>query len=123
VTRAVDRALVSGDIAVQERHILEQKIREIFEIETVKEWFKPEHMPNVFIENPIITDEGVLRPDRVIVDGDSVTVIDFKTGKKRDSDVKQMLQYKNAIKAMGYKEIEAFLFYLETKEIEKVGNY
>ncbi|UCH97884.1 MAG: PD-(D/E)XK nuclease family protein, partial [Candidatus Aminicenantes bacterium] len=120
VTRVMDRALVSGDIDVQERHILEQKIREIFEIETVKEWFKPGHMPNVFIETPIITDEGILRPDRVMVDGDSVTIIDFKTGEKNNSHVKQMIKYKNSIQAMGYREVECYLFYLETKEIEKV---
>jgi hypothetical protein len=62
----------------------------------------------------------VLRPDRVIIDNDSVTIIDFKAGGKRDSHIKQMLQYKNAVKAMGYRDIEAFLFYLESKEIEKV---
>jgi ATP-dependent exoDNAse (exonuclease V) beta subunit len=120
---AVHNTLVSGDIKAQEQGTLEQKIREIFEIETVKEWFSPEQRQNVFIESPIITDEGVLRPDRVMVDNDSVTIIDFKTGEKRDSHIKQMIQYKNAVKAMGYKEIEAFLFYLETKEIEKIDSY
>jgi ATP-dependent exoDNAse (exonuclease V) beta subunit len=117
---AVNSTLVSGDIEAQEKEILEQKIREIFEIETVKQWFRPEQRHNVFIESPIITDEGVLRPDRVIVDNDSVTIIDFKTGGKRDSHIKQMIQYKNAVKAMGYKNIDAFLFYLESKEIREV---
>jgi ATP-dependent exoDNAse (exonuclease V) beta subunit len=117
---AVLRTLVTGDIEAQEQEILEKKIRNIFEIETVKQWFRPEQQHHVFIESPIITDEGVLRPDRVMVDNDSVTIIDFKTGEKRDSHIKQMLQYKNAVKAMGYREIGAFLFYLESKEIEKV---
>ncbi|MGD2091016.1 MAG: UvrD-helicase domain-containing protein [Candidatus Aminicenantes bacterium] len=117
---AVQRTLVSGDIEAQEQEILEKKIRDIFEIETVKQWFRPEQQRHVFIESPIITDEGVLRPDRVMVDKYSVTIVDFKTGEERNSHIKQMIQYKNAVKAMGYKEIEAFLFYLESKEIEKV---
>jgi ATP-dependent exoDNAse (exonuclease V) beta subunit len=117
---AVNSTLVSGDIEAQEQKILEQKIRDIFEIETVKQWFRPEQRHHVFIESPIITDEGVLRPDRVMVDNDSVTIIDFKTGEKRNSHIKQMIQYRNAVKAMGYKNIEAFLFYLESKKIEKV---
>jgi len=117
---AVQSALVSGDIEAGEREILEQKIREIFEIETVKQWFRPGQQHRVFIESPIITDEEVLRPDRVIVDDDSVTIIDFKTGEKRDSHVNQEIKYKNAVKEMGYKKIEAFLFYLESKEIQEV---
>jgi len=117
---AVHGTLISGDIEAEEEEILEQKIRDIFEIETVKKWFLPEQRHHVFIESPILTDEGVLRPDRVIIDDDSVTIIDFKTGEQRDSHVKQMLQYKNAVKAMGYKEIEAFLFYLDNKEIQEV---
>jgi ATP-dependent exoDNAse (exonuclease V) beta subunit len=119
---AVHSTLVSGDIEAQEQEILEQKIQDIFEIETVRGWFSPEQRHNVFIESPIITDEVVLRPDRVIVDNDSVTIIDFKTGEKNNAHIKQMTKYKNAIKAMGYKKIEAFLFYLETKEIERVGS-
>lgn len=117
---AVHRTLVSGDIEAQEQEILEKKIRDIFEIETVKQWFRPEQQHHVFIESPIITDEGVLRPDRVMVDNDSVTIIDFKTGEKRDSHIKQMLQYKNAVKAMGYLGVQAYLFYLETKEIQEI---
>jgi ATP-dependent helicase/nuclease subunit A len=117
---AVQSALISGDITAGEREILEQKTREIFEIETMKQWFSPGQRHRVFIESPIITDEEVLRPDRVIVDDDSVTIIDFKTGEKRDSHVNQVIKYKNAVKEMGYKNIGAFLFYLESKEIQEV---
>ncbi len=117
---AVQNALISGDIEVQEQEILEQKIRDIFEMEIVSRWFRPGQQHLVFIESPIITDEEVLRPDRVIVDDDSVTIIDFKTGEKRDSHVNQVIKYKNAVKEMGYKNIEAFLFYLESREIQEV---
>ena len=120
IPAAVYSTLVSGEIEAQEEEILEQKIRDIFETETVKQWFLPGQRHHVFIESPIITDEGVLRPDRVIVDNDAVTIIDFKTGGKRDSHIKQMIQYKNAVKAMGYREVQAFLFYLETKEIVEI---
>ena len=122
VPHAVDMALVSGDIEADERDILEDKIQTIFEIEAVKEWFKPEHIESnaVFIESPILTPEGVLKPDRVIVSGDRVIIIDFKTGEKSDTHRGQMIKYKNAVQAMGHRNIEAYLFYLENKEIREV---
>jgi ATP-dependent exoDNAse (exonuclease V) beta subunit len=122
VPHAVDIAMVSGDIEADERIILKEKIQTIFEIEAVKEWFNPELIETeaVFIESPILTPEGVLKPDRVIVAGDKVFIIDFKTGKTSDLHFRQMLQYKNAVQAMGYQNIEAYLFYLENKEIREV---
>jgi hypothetical protein len=115
-------ALVSGDIEADERDILEDKIQTIFEIEAVKEWFDPVHIESnaVFIESPILTPEGVLKPDRVIVSGDRVIIIDFKTGEKSDTHWGQVIKYKNAVQAMGYRNIEAYLFYLENKEIREV---
>jgi ATP-dependent exoDNAse (exonuclease V) beta subunit len=120
VPAALHTALVSGDITSREKDILAQKLLDIFAIDTVKQWFNPRLRDNVFIEAPVLTDKGVLRPDRVIVDGDTVTIIDFKTGAKHESHNRQMILYRNAVRAMGYRHVDGYLFYLETKEIEKV---
>ncbi|MCU0285638.1 MAG: UvrD-helicase domain-containing protein [Acidobacteria bacterium] len=122
ISRAVSAVLISGDIDIEERKILEQKIQEIFEIEEVKEWFNPIHkeIGAVFAESPIITSQGILRPDRVLVSGDKVKIIDFKTGAKESAHVEQMKKYREAVRAMGYENIDTYLFYLENKIIEKV---
>ncbi len=119
---ALHEVLVSGDITDREKATLEQKIREIFDIETVNQWFSPKREDTVLIENSLLTDKAVLRPDRVIIEGGAVTIIDFKTGAKRDSHTRQMIQYQNAVRAMGYRVVAGYLFYLNTKEIEKVWN-
>jgi ATP-dependent exoDNAse (exonuclease V) beta subunit len=123
VSHAIANALVSGDIEMEERDILEQKINEIFEIEEVREWFDPAYvdMGAVFTESPMITEEGILRPDRVIVSGGRVKIIDFKTGAAHEGYAAQMKKYKEAVLAMGYCEVEAYLFYLENKVVEKIG--
>jgi ATP-dependent exoDNAse (exonuclease V) beta subunit len=115
VPHAVDNALIAGDIGAQERITLERKINEIFEIDRVKEWFAPGQ--TVFAESPVITSEGVLRPDRVIISDDCVTLIDFKTGEKNKAHAGQVLKYRKTIEAMGYEHVEAYLFYLESKDI------
>lgn len=128
VPRAISAVQVSGDIETNERNILEQKIQEIFEIEEVKEWFDPvyEEIGEVFTESPVLTDEGILRPDRVIISdnsdvpGGKVKIIDFKTGVKSAGHMDQMQKYKEAVHGMGYNNIEAYLFYLESKTIERV---
>lgn len=122
VVHAISAVLVSGDIEMEERDILEQKINEIFDNEEVREWFDPAYvdMGAVFTESPMITEEGILRPDRVIVSGDRVKIIDFKTGAAHEGYATQMRKYKEAVLAMGYCEVEAYLFYLESKVVEKV---
>jgi hypothetical protein len=120
VGAAVNNVLNAGEIDASEKGKLEQKIREIFDIEIVKFWFNPGRGARVFPEFSIITDEGILRPDRVIVSGDNVTIIDFKTGAPNDSDKSQAQKYKEAIRAMGYTDITAHLLYIETKEIKGV---
>ena len=119
VPSALEKTLASGEITAGEKAALEEKIREILQVPEVNRWFNPPPGHRVFIEAPLLTSEGMLRPDRVII-GDSVTVIDFKTGAKQDSHRDQMRQYKNAIHTMGYTEtgIQAYLFYLESKQVE-----
>jgi len=119
---ALNKTLVSGDITAKERDDLEEKIRDIFKVPEVATWFTPIPGYRVFTESPLLTDNEVLRPDRVII-GDSVTVIDFKTGSKQASHIEQMLRYMTTIQTMGYREenIRAYLFYLESKEIDEVN--
>lgn len=120
VSRVVNNIAISGDIELEEKDTLEQKINEIFEIERVKEWFDPETAHDVFTESPIITAQGILRPDRVIAGGENVKIIDFKTGAEKEEHEGQMTMYIKAVQAMGYPEVEGYLFYLEDKKIKKI---
>lgn len=118
----ISRIHSSGDIEENERKPLEKKLREVFKVEAMRQWFDPALAQQAFIESTILTDEGMLRPDRVMVLDDKVVIIDFKTGRPHPSHTDQMNTYKNAVRAMGYEEnrIEALLFYLDTREVKQV---
>ncbi|MCK5057641.1 MAG: UvrD-helicase domain-containing protein, partial [Candidatus Aminicenantes bacterium] len=119
VPRVLESVLLAGDIESAEKEILQEKIAEIFEIPAVRQWFEPGQQ--VFIEAPIITDDGVLRPDRVILKDGKLMIIDFKTGEKSGAHAHQVVKYKKAIRHMGYQNIDAYLFYLDEKEIQPVA--
>jgi ATP-dependent exoDNAse (exonuclease V) beta subunit len=115
VEAAVKEVFHAGDIDANEQEELNRKLQDIFEIETVKEWFDPKY--RAFTESSIITDQGVLRPDRVVIHKDHVIIVDFKTGQHRKSHANQLQTYKQAIQQMGYHNVDAYILYIETKEI------
>ncbi len=77
---------------------------------------------NVRTEAEMKTREGAfLRADRIILNGQAVTVIDYKTGHiPREEHVTQLNGYTACIRDMGYSQVEAFLLYTEDKRLEKI---
>ncbi len=70
---------------------------------------------NVVIKNEseIITDDGeILRPDRIVFDGDKATIIDYKTGKENETYGKQLNYYANAIEKMGFEVENKIIAYI-----------
>ena len=68
----------------------------------------------VLNETTIITKEGVeLRPDRVVIKPDHVMIIDYKTGREyKDKYEKQLEEYRNCLKEMGYKDVRTEILYI-----------
>lgn len=60
------------------------------------------------------------RPDRVIDDGHTLTVIDFKTGSPRAKHNEQVQEYMHLLNEMGYQNIKGYLWYLRTNTIQPV---
>ena len=73
----------------------------------------------VFGERDILVGGKVLRPDRVVEFGEGAVVIDFKfAGRDARQHTKyeeQVRGYMDALRAMGYKGVEGFLWYLDPR--------
>jgi ATP-dependent exoDNAse (exonuclease V) beta subunit len=67
----------------------------------------------------LLKDGNTLRPDRVIVEGDNIMLIDYKTGKPDIKHEEQLRDYESRLSEMGYKEIRKFLLYT-TPEIRLI---
>lgn len=100
---------------------LNDKITAALSNATIAQWFKPE-WDDVKCEADIISQGSVRRPDRVMIKGDKVVIVDYKFGDKRNKAYhKQMDEYMTLISKMGrYTNIEGYIWYIALGEIEKV---
>ena len=62
------------------------------------------------------------RPDRVMTDDKKTIVVDYKFGKPKNEYKNQVQAYISHLTAMGYKNVEGYLWYVSRNKVEKVKN-
>ena len=92
----------------------------------VKKYFLPVIGRTIKNEQEFTDEKGnLLRMDRVIIDKESVTIMDFKTGKKKaeeDYYVKQLRKYMKILREVYHdKSINGVIAYVDLKEIRSVS--
>ena len=109
---AVDGAVASGAI---DRSRGEEAFKLLSErIGAHPEWFGKVKSGN---EVTIIGDDGQChRPDRVIKDGGSITIIDYKFGEERPSHRRQVSEYVRLYRKMGYSDVKGVVWYVRRDE-------
>ena len=119
---AVKRMTLDCLIDAEQAESLNTKISDILMDSRVKEWFSGD-WDSVKCENAIIANGNIRRPDRVMIAGDRVVVVDYKFGDKRSGVYrKQMSEYMQLLLDMGrYSQIEGYVWYISLGEIENVG--
>ncbi len=119
VAQSLRSGAIDGDQAARALEIL----RSAMEKEKDRGWF-PADGEGVYNEVSLIAADGsVHRPDRVVVSGDKVIVIDYKIRENEDVTRRyfsQVGRYVALYKALGYKEVEGWLWYLQDRETVRV---
>lgn len=130
VDKAVQRGVFDSIVSIEDVEEYKSKITKAIE-NAPSEWFdksskivnerailvkKKDSKGKITIENK--------RPDRIVMVNDKVIIIDYKTGYPSESSKKeyrkQVKEYSDLMTKMGYTNVEANLWYLESGEIEKV---
>ncbi|MBR4297453.1 MAG: UvrD-helicase domain-containing protein [Bacteroidaceae bacterium] len=100
-------------------------LQRIFENQQAQEWFQPQwrvlNEQNILI--PLNADKGKRfeRPDRVICNGETTIVIDYKTGgMKTLKHLEQVADYVALLQSMGYPHPKGYVWYLKYNEIVPV---
>lgn len=113
VDAAVNMALIDGVINRSQIDPIKNKLNALVNNEELKKYFTPNK--NYKIETEIATFNGqVFRPDRIIIEENITTIIDYKTGKQNNKKYfKQLIKYQEALTNMGYQSIKSFLVYVD----------
>ena len=119
--RAVQEEVIAGEITSDEAAAAYGQLKSaIGEIQDRYGWF-PEDGAEVLNESELLdTDGSVHRPDRVVISGNKVSVIDFKFGDHHVKYERQVRKYADIWRRMGYGEVSAFLWYVHTGEVRPI---
>ncbi|MEO9869206.1 UvrD-helicase domain-containing protein [Ekhidna sp.] len=114
----LDRYERSMQITKEDRKRYETLITNLWKDETIKSWFNGKG--EVKTEVVVLPKDGeVKRMDRVVIDGNKATVIDFKSGLPKSQDNKQLKEYTQLLTEMGYRT-EGYLLYLGSGEVREI---
>ncbi len=116
----VDGYQMEGLISKKEGQTLIDQLSVIFSNPQVQNWFNTDWEVKAEV-SIIVQDDYPKRPDRVLLKGKKAIIIDFKTGKEKSNDTKQVLEYKNLLDEMGYQNVEAHLLYIALNKVIKVA--
>lgn len=114
VDPVLDAILKEGVISSGDRRELGNRIREMISQPGVADWFSESEGRTIFNERSILCGNGnVLRPDRVIVDGEGATVVDFKFGQfEKENYRAQVRNYMDHLYELGYSPVKGYLWYV-----------
>ena len=119
---AIDHMIAEGRITPTQQTIMQQQLlalQQLLQREGKEHWFTQPHM--VRNEMDILTTVGkTQRPDRVMIDGKTATVIDYKFGHEHPTLYQEQLRnYTLLLQQMGY-AVEAYLVYVAQQKIEQI---
>ena len=125
IDNAISQLVFEGVIGRSET---EEEIRDLtkraFSLPQVKDWYSGTWQ--LFNECDIIWQENgelrTRRPDRVMMRGEEIVVVDFKFGKPNKKYNKQVRDYMQLLVRMGYPSegIKGYLWYVEENNIERI---
>lgn len=96
-----------------------KQVHDIWALLEDKNWTSTHY--EVMNECDLCDEKGMLhRPDRVLIQGETGIVIDFKTGKQDEKYHQQVKEYCRLLKSTGLTSISGYLLYTTDKEIVKV---
>ncbi|MDQ3101732.1 MAG: UvrD-helicase domain-containing protein, partial [Bacteroidota bacterium] len=117
--RTISTFVARGDLTKELAGMLRDQLTPLIGSEAFAPWFS-DHL-TVISERTIITASGhALRPDRVVIDGDVVRVLDIKTGKAYDDHIDQVQEYMRHLKELTLKKVEGALFYVREGKLQPI---
>lgn len=118
ILNAIDTAIVNGVLPKELKKTVLKDIKACFQLPELQQWY---NIPNaeVLNESAIVSETGQsYRPDKIILTPDKqAIVIDYKTGKQRKSHQKQIREYGQLLRELGFSTSLNLLYMRETEVV------
>lgn len=115
---ALEKAELKGRIDAEERMEIEEVVSNLFKDAHFASYFSEEGQLN---EKEIIDPYGhKLIPDKIIFTPEKILVVDFKTGQETPDHKKQVRNYLEVLKSIGYKKLSGEIYYTEENRVVPV---
>ncbi len=110
---ATNAALLEGLINSSQINSIKEKLKKLVTHPELKNYYSENKSYKIETEIATFTGE-ILRPDRIILEENAATIIDYKTGKENNKKYfKQLTKYEEALTNMGYSSIKSLLVYID----------
>lgn len=118
--RVIDDFCQRGIIgSAQQRHDISALIDKAWTQPKLCDWFSSRWQ--LFREQAILINGEERRPDRVMLSGQQVVVLDYKFGTQPKPEYRtQVRGYMEAMRALGYTDVQGYLWYARTDKLEEV---
>lgn len=114
VPQVIENLQFNGYFSKDAAKDMEDKLLEVVNHPQLKDFFREDLQ--ILNEQEILTTSGIsLRPDRIVISGNQVTILDYKTGKPSPSHKEQIMQYADVLKEMDYEIEQAIIVYIDQK--------
>lgn len=118
IPEAVAGMVLEGKITENEAGALVKRLQDLVSDPAVSSWFDPGN--TLMKEAEILLPSGsIKRPDRIILRNGNATIVDFKFGEKDPKHAEQISLYRNLLVMMGYRNTDAYIWYVDANLIEK----
>ena len=109
-------------ILSSERKDFKCVLKKILKNKDIKPFFNSDKKSNNEIE--VLDKNGeVFRLDRVVeIEKNHLVVLDYKTGKEEGYHREQVINYKNLLKSLHYKNVSGYLIYLDSNKLISVND-
>ena len=113
--KVLEEYFSNGSINKEELISLNKLVEQITTHKEIRQFFMPEN--KIFNEREIYLPGGeVIRPDKILFHKDRVvSILDYKTGFKKPSDLDQLKKYRSAMTIGGYNVKKTLLVYTKDK--------
>jgi len=112
IEEVLERYLFRGVISADDIQPLKTKLLQVVQHPALCRYF--DQNKTVYSERPIYTGNNTLViPDRLVLQGDRVTIIDYKTGKASATHQQQLNHYATVLTDMGYSVESKILVYID----------